>query len=88
MPEQSAEDKGEVLLPDMLANLPQPEPVSSLPASDAIIEVTIREPKGEYKVRLEVPQIGDVLSANLRNAAGYKQTMIRALLYALYGKVE
>jgi len=59
-----------------------------LPVEDAILDVVVREPKGVFRLRIEIPKVGEILLNGLRNERGYKDKLLEGLAYALYGIIK
>lgn len=59
-----------------------------LPPSDAIISICVTEPRGRFNFVLEVPNIGEIFVASLRNETGYKHAFIEMILYKFYGQIQ
>lgn len=59
-----------------------------LPETDAILDIVVREPKGVFRFRIEIPEVGKILVNNLRNERGYKDALVEGLTYRLYGIIK
>lgn len=67
---------------------PKDESPSGLPAENAEIEIVVREPRGEFRCRIIVPQIGGLFGVENRHARGYLELFNRGLAYALCGEMR
>lgn len=59
-----------------------------LPVEDAILDIVVREPKGTFRIRVEVPKIGEALQNQLRNERGYKEKLLEGLAYSIFGIIK